>query len=296
MKKKLFKKPHLVIGLGVLGMASVVTPIATATSCSVIEDYMIDEMDHETGNSSALYNSMKKEFRVKYINKLKYDELLTDEEIEEKLVIFDDFLQKEDEMLTKNTADATAIDYTMLTTSLSEVASLQYGITLNRRCNVDFGDLINEYNGLRVATKTYLINHGVSEPKAELQMKGCDKNFDKLMADISKEYSYDPFMGVIKSQGALIALFNANNAEAALVASINRLNEFVQQYTFEFRDNAPSYAYYDNLKLYLTVGDDIPDTVMNEVFEMKENQTGDPSTFDRYKTAPGYVLTPYLHS
>ncbi|MCQ3915484.1 MAG: hypothetical protein MJ195_01795 [Mycoplasmoidaceae bacterium] len=294
MKKKLFNKPRLVIGLGVLGMASVVAPIATATSCSVIEDYMIDEMDHETGNTSALYNSMKKEFRVKYINKLKYEELLNDEEIEEKLVLFDDFLQKEDEMLTK-TGDNATIDYTMITSSLSEVASLQYGITLNRRCNVDFDDYITEYNGLRVATKTYLINHGVSEPKAELQMKDCDKNFDKLMAEISKEYSYDPFMGVIKGQTKLIALFNANNAEAALVASMNRLNDFVQQYTFEFRENAPSYAYYDNLKSYLTVGEEIPKTVMNEVFQMKDAQTGDPSTFDKYKTAPGYVLTPYLY-
>ncbi|MBQ0045619.1 MAG: hypothetical protein KBS35_01880 [Mycoplasma sp.] len=296
MKNKFFKKSFWLVGSSALVTASVVAPTLTLTSCSKIKGFMIDDTDEETGISSVTYETMKKEFRDLYINHLKKHEFLSDIEIKEKLVFFDDYISNFDEMLAKN--DGAVMDYTAATMALSETASEKYGIRLNRRSNVTWSDFVEQYKGLRQSTFVYMTNQGLFPQEIQQILNDGDARFNDLVTTLSREYAHDPLLGITKAQNKLLDVFSANNREVALVASMNRLADFTNRYTFQFNEDSP--IYYDTLRdptKYpdLKVGSPIDPGIMNTVFTCIDQQTGTPTDFDPTKSMPTFIITPYLH-
>lgn len=253
----------------------------------------MDETDEETGVSSILYDSMKKQFRSALEDKLRKDISIPEEEIQRQLTELDNYLVNFDNQLKSNNDGTHSVDYTAATMSLSEVASEKYGLLLNRRCSITMSTFQNEYYMLRQSTYDYMISQLMDKEEIERILKDCDDRFDELMKDVSKNYQHDPLLGITKSQNRLLDIFKENNAEVALVAGINKLSDFANRYTFEFNPEATEEGYYDVLVNKLHPGQLIDTNTMNNVFICRDRQKNTTPPFDPTMVET-FVIQPYL--
>lgn len=292
-----FKKPLFLGCASCLTALTTVTPIVALTSCSNEIGEQKDETDQRTGISSITYRRMKKEFRVKYEDKLRHDEFLSDADVAEKLAEFDDWLLNFDASLQSdpdNPGLATS-DYTAATMALSEAASTKYQIILTRRSNVTWSDFSTQYKHLKEATYTYLWNHQVKQTMIDKILADGDRKFDELLNSVVQEYPYDPLLGITKSQTRLLDIYETTNAEAAFIASMNRLSDFTNRFSFEYYFNEEDPQYYEDLVKNIKPGDEIKPKQMKQIFHCVDQQTGNPRDFDN-KMLPGYYVTPRLSS
>lgn len=298
MNKLKFKRPKKSLFLwcgSALAAAAIATPAIYLTSCANEVGDQKDETDRETGISSITYRRMKKEFRTKYEDKLRNDEFLSDAEVAERLAEFDDWLLNFDASLKTdpNNPETVATDYTAATMALSEAASTKYQIILTRRSNVTWSDFTAQYKKLKDSTAVYLWNHLIDQDIIEDILEDGDRKFDELLNSVVQEYPYDPLLGITKSQTRLLDVYQTTNAEAAFVASMNRLSDFTNRFTFEYYFNDENPQYYEDLVKSIKPGDEIKPEQMKEIFHCVDQQTGIPIDFDN-KMLPGYYVTPKL--
>lgn len=312
-KLKKWKKVLIGSAATLMGSTAIVAPILTCTSCGANKEY-IDAIDEKFNISSATYKDLKKKLKAQYRDNLE-EEMLPDEQIKSEM----EFLQKDlnsfDNVLKqskKATKQAKSqlskygagsdfiidenqkIDYTTLTNGLVELASQKYKVKLNRNSTATWEDIRWSYKGLRDSIETYMRSLDIPEATIQMQLAYCDKERDRMMADLMDKYGNDALSGYVNGLPRLMECFASINIDVAAIAGSNVLKDFFDKYTLVFDEKGTDNRY-DQIESQLVEGGVISDKLMDKMFDCIERRTGNPVPYDPEHMIEGYVLTPTLH-
>lgn len=294
------KKRLLSCVTGVLGVSAVGAPMSFVTSCSN-NGRMADDTDHEYSISSNTYESMRRELENLYyldLKKVPYPEDIIEQkmqEMREDLSSLDQKAKDLEKARNQREVNEVGIDFTALTQALSERSYKKYNIRLSRSSSAKWSNFLSYFNGLKDSSYIYMHNLQLQESVIQQRLKNAQDNFDDLFKALQKEYFYDPLLGITKGLPDLIRCFEECNLEVALVSAIQRLDDFLNRYTFEMRTNDPAVRYDKLTAVFKKPGTVITDEWMEKIFKCINRETQEPVPFHgdgQYAILPGYVLSP----
>ncbi|MBQ0045341.1 MAG: hypothetical protein KBS35_00410 [Mycoplasma sp.] len=299
------KKNHKILLSTLAGMATVSAVCVPAlSSCSKTGKHANEDwMDKKYGVDEITYQNMRKDLDRAYRNKLKQDGITDPEVVNARLNTFSNQMQFFDTYSVKGN---TNINYTALTTGLKNFANRAYNLHIKRVTRASWSDLDTMFNGFKQSFGLYM-QHVDIDPYLQTQiLADATSRFTQLKAKLEAQgyRENDPLGAIEVARTKLFQLFDSTNAEIAKLAGIEKLNEFLHQYSFEYIQAKPGKPYYysDNRLNVLMQdpnfrpGADIS-SYMGRIFNIHNNETGTvDNVFDPFHMVPEYVIIPILKS
>lgn len=281
-----------------LAVPTIMAPAMCLTSCGSNNSLNQDDIDN--GISYATYTAMRDELDNLYRLKLQNIPLpgpIIEErmaEMKEKMSGFDKIVEdvrKQESLPESERKEST--NYTTMTQALSERAYTLYEIRLTRNTTANWSTFQTYFDGMYQSSYRYMRSLLMSEQDIADRLNNATSQFNQLFNELQNKYFYDPLLGMTKGFPDLIKCFELCNAEIAFVSANQRLGDFLNKYTFEFKKDIPANRY-DVLKNRLVMNQFIDDTLLNSIFICRNRETQGETYFEGTKSCPGYTLRPYF--
>ncbi|MCQ3908690.1 MAG: hypothetical protein MJ200_04055 [Mycoplasmoidaceae bacterium] len=150
------------------------------------------------------------------------------------------------------------------------------------------------FNGMVKSFKTYMTNHFFDRDVIDEVIKKATESYDEMINNLKESYSNDILGGVLKAKTQLISCFVSINTVIAKLAGTMRLNEFMGNYTFTFKNASDGEANRLNKLVSsqkLVVDSVISTDTMNTMFDCYNKETRQSAQFSE-DMIPGYKLAP----
>ncbi|MCQ3908686.1 MAG: hypothetical protein MJ200_04035 [Mycoplasmoidaceae bacterium] len=150
------------------------------------------------------------------------------------------------------------------------------------------------FNGMVKSFKTYMTNHFFDRDVIDEIITKATESYSNMINNLKENYSNDILGGVLKAKTQLISCFDNVNAVIAKLAGTMRLNEFIGNYSFTFKNASDGEANRLNKLVSsqkLVVDSVIDASTMNTMFDCYNKETRQSAQFSE-DMIPGYKLTP----